>query len=379
MILTGQQLIDTLHEHCDKANYRIWISSPFVGSSKEFLQILGGNWMRANIDFRILTDVEAGFICKDTFDEINTSLNSEIRTLLSLHAKMYIIDDWCLISSANLTGTAFSRRYEVGCIYDDICGAEKLYLEWWNISTSVSGIKVKKANKVMEDYQNGKSFSRKYKLPKYTTQKIDKFLLKCDKFKEFAKLYEEVTGRNKQMVADGFTLYQEVDYFFNYLYHDAPNKPSNVYKNGKLRTLTERHKRAEILKYFKQMPYDKSSEHFRLDRSVFIQEQLDPENIDNLTMKNIKEIFNCFHCLSSYPIIRAKILNNNNLVDIKNAWNLLLNTGDINAVKIEQVKRSIIYFGDSCSSELIAWYMPDKYPMMNLNSESGMRFFGIQV
>ena len=39
----------------------------------------------------------------------------------------------------------------------------------------------------------------------------------------------------------------------------------------------------------------------------------------------------------------------------------------------------IKYFGDSYVSELIAWYMPDKYPMMNLNSKSRMRFFEIDV
>lgn len=86
-----------------------------------------------------------------------------------------------------------------------------------------------------------------------------------------------------------------------------------------------------------------------------------------------------FSLPKQYPINRTRIVNNNKINDIKKAWDTLLNTGTINSEKIEDVKKSINFFGDSCAPELIAWYMPDKYPMMNLNSESGMRFFGIQI
>ena len=379
MIFTDQQLIDTLHEHCNKAKYRIWIASPFIGYSKEIFQILGGNWMRANIDFRILTDIDAGFIRKDTFDLIQQSTNSEIKTLLSLHAKVYIIDNWCLLTSANLTGTAFSRRYEIGSECEDIKSVETLFLNWWNMASTISNNKFKMNNDTLVNYQDGNLFRKKCKLPQYKTLQTDKFLSKCDKFIDFAHFYEKTTGRNPQMVSDGFTLYQEIDYFFNYLYHNAPKKPSNIYKNKKARTLTDTQKRLEVLKFFKQMPYNKDSEYFRIERSLFIQDKLMPSNISKITMKDVKDILDCFHCLNSYPINRTKIPNNNKLKDIIKSWNSLLNTGPIDSTKIESTKKAIHFFGDSCVSELIAWYMPDKYPMMNLNSESGMRFFGIQV
>lgn len=48
--------------------------------------------MRSSIEFKLLTDVDAGFVRKDTFDALTTSPNTEIRTLLSLHAKIYIIE-----------------------------------------------------------------------------------------------------------------------------------------------------------------------------------------------------------------------------------------------------------------------------------------------
>ena len=338
--------------------------------------------MRANIDFRVLTDVKAGFIRKDTFDLIQQSANSEIRTLLSLHAKIYIIDNWCLLTSANLTGTAFSCRYEIGSECEDIKGVETLFLNWWNIASTISNVKLKQPNVSLSDYEDGilfKFFKRKCKLPQYKTLKADKFLSKCDKFIDFAHFYEKTTGRNQQMVSDGFTLYQEVDYFFNYLYHDAPKKPSNMYKNKKARSLTDAQKRMEVLKYFRQMPYNKDSECFRIERSRFVRDKLNPTKIYSITMEDVKDILDCFHCLNSYPINRTKIPNNNKLKDIRESWNLLLNTGPIDSEKIESTKKAIHFFGDSCVSELIAWYMPDKYPMMNLNSESGMRFFGVQV
>lgn len=122
------------------------------------------------------------------------------------------------------------------------------------------------------------------------------------------------------------------------------------------------------------MPYDKDSEYFRIERSLFIQDKLRPSNISKITMEDVKDILDCFHCLNSYPINRTKIPNNNKLENIIKAWNSLLNTGSIDSTKIESTKKAIHYFGNSCVSELIAWYMPDKYPMMNLNSESGMRF-----
>lgn len=379
MVLTGQQLVDTLHNKCAMAQHRIWIASPFIGALKEFQQILGGNWMRADINVRILTDVDAGFIREDTFKAIQTSINSEIRTLLSLHAKIYIIDDWCLISSANLTGTAFSRRYEIGYDLPGIDSVEQLYENWWNLATPVSSINGKKIDKGLMDYQEGKQFSTKYKLPRYATQTADNFLTKCDKFRDFANFYEQTTGRHPQMVNDGFTLYQEVDYFFNYLYHNAPNTPSYAYKNNPARPLSLKQKRAEVLKYFKQMPYDKTSVQDRISRSTFIQKQLSPNNITHLSPQDIKAVLACLHCLRSLPINRAKVPTNNTPDTIKKAWNDLLHTGDINSAKIEQTKQALHFFGYSCISELIAWYMPDKYPMMNLNSESGMRFFGISI
>ncbi|MFC2462587.1 MAG: phospholipase D family protein [Porphyromonas endodontalis] len=130
-ILSGQNLVDTLREQCEQAKERIWIASPYIGNFKDVQKIIGGNWMRSHVDFRVLTDVESGFIRRDTYAQFKESPNTEVRSLLSLHAKIYLIDDWCLLTSANLTGMAFSARHEVGQVVSGIEQVVTLFDQWW--------------------------------------------------------------------------------------------------------------------------------------------------------------------------------------------------------------------------------------------------------
>lgn len=130
MILSGQKLVDTLRAHCDSAQKRIWIASPFIGHLNDIERILGLQWKNKELDRKVLTDVDSGFIIDETFSAFK-SAGMMIKSLLSLHAKIYIVDDWCLITSANLTGTAFSKRYEVGEDISNISDVEKLFETWW--------------------------------------------------------------------------------------------------------------------------------------------------------------------------------------------------------------------------------------------------------
>ena len=379
MVLFEQAQIDTLRNRCDNATKRIWIASPFIGSLKDIQKIIGGKWMRPSIDCRILTDVDAGFIRKDAFEEFS-KYQVEIRTLLSLHAKIYIVDDWCLVTSANLTGTAFLCRYEMGVTLDSINDVESAFLNWWGQGTIVSSLP-KKQNKALVEYQDGKQFKRKFKAPPYKTGVQDKYDAACEKYKDFALLYDRLTGRNPKMVKDGYTLLQEVDYLFNYLYHDHPNTPSHGQKTQ--RTITTAKRDKEILKYYQDMCdwYDEDPQVWRLDRTKTIQKLLAPGNIDHLTWADVKEVVKCLHCLASYPINRTKFLNpsNNSLKDIIACWKLLLHSGQITSQKIDKVTSTLNNFGISSVQELIGWYYPDKYPLMNKNSDCGMRFFGYKV
>lgn len=377
-ILSGQSLVDTLREHCDQATKRIWIASPYIGTFKDVQKIIGGNWMRSHIDFRVLTDVESGFIRHDTYTGFIASPNTEIRSLFNLHAKIYLIDDWCLLTSANLTGMAFSARHEVGQVVSAPEQVVKLFDQWWKKAQAVSSLPPS-PSKTVTDKEDSTKYKVLYKLPKYTSGASDQFLKKCDQFKEFASLYESVTGRNQQMVREGFSLYEEVDYFFNYLYHYHPDRPSKEYTK-EVRSLSRRQVEKEILRYFElmSMSYAPGSGQWRLDRSALIREIL-PFEIQSPKKKEIREVLDCLHCLYSYSWNKPKILSENNPRSIARAWNKLINAPFIDAQLIEEVIGEIKYFGMSSACELIAWYYPEKYPMINSNSESGMRFFGFDI
>lgn len=377
-MLSGQSLVNTLREHCDQATKRIWIASPYIGSFKDVQKIIGGNWMRSHIEFRVLTDIESGFIRRDTYAQFTESPNTEIRSLFNLHAKIYLIDDWCLLTSANLTGMAFSARHEVGQVVSSLEPVVKLFDQWWKEAQAVSSLPPS-PSKIIADKEYSTKYKELYKLPKYTSGASDQFLKKCDQFKEFASLYESVTGRNQQMVQEGFSLYEEVDYFFNYLYHDHPDKPSKEYTKV-VRSLISKEVKQEIRRYFKSMPYAPGSGQWRLDRRNRIRKIL-PFKVGSSPRKEeeIKEVLDCLHCLHSYRWNKRKILAENDPRSIATAWNKLINAPFINAQLLEEVIEKIKNFGMSSACELIAWYYPERYPMINLNSESGMRFFGYTI
>ena len=376
-ILSGQSLVDTLREHCDQATKRIWIASPYIGTFKDVQKIIGGNWMRSHIDFRVLTDVESGFIRHDTYTGFIASPHTEIRSLFNLHAKIYLIDDWCLLTSANLTGMAFSARHEVGQVVSGPEQVVKLFDQWWRKAQAVASVP-KSLPKSLADREDLPKPKRLYKLPQYTSGASDQFLKKCDQFKEFASLYESVTGRNQQMVDDGFTLYEEVDYFFNYLYHDHPDQPSKEYTK-EVRSLTSSKVKQEIRRYFKIMSYESEEEQWRLKRRKRIRKIL-PFKADYSPKKQeIKEVLDCLHCQNSDGRNKPKILAKNDPQSIASSWNRLIQAPSINSQLIEEVIGEIKYFGMSSACELIGWYYYDTYPKINRNSESGMRFFGFDI
>lgn len=155
MVQYGERMVQTLRDHCDSAQKRIWITSPFIGHLNDIERILGIKWKSKRLDCRILTDVDTGFIMDDTFSAFKNA-GLKIKSLLSLHAKIYIVDDWCLVTSANLTGTAFSMRYEVGEDSINITDIERLFQTWWNLPECREVSELPKKNKPsLFEYQVG--------------------------------------------------------------------------------------------------------------------------------------------------------------------------------------------------------------------------------
>ena len=113
-----------------------------------------------------------------------------------------------------------------------------------------------------------------------------------------------------------------------------------------------------------------------------VQEKLTKKKIDSLTRKDIEEVTDCLHCMNSVQIGKHKFLNtiNNDDEVIKNQWKNLLHNGKMGLEdRMATCDRNLKYFSKSSIRELIAWYFPEQYPIVNVNSNSGMKFFGYDI
>ena len=88
---------------------------------------------------------------------------------------------------------AFSARHEVGQVVSGPEQVVKLFDQWWRKAQAVSSVP-ESLPKSLADREDLPKPKRLYKLPQYTSGAGDQFLRKCDQFKEFASLYESVTG-----------------------------------------------------------------------------------------------------------------------------------------------------------------------------------------
>lgn len=385
MIYYYDSLAKTLRSHCDSVKHRIWICTPFIGGIKDILRIIGGSWKRSDIDFRVITDIETGFIRQDTFDEFIENHPNSIRTLKSLHAKIYIVDDWCLVSSANLTGTAFSKRYEIGTDDVNISEVETFFNSLWeNKKTQLvtSWSKGKKQSQI-EFEDGGVGYDKLTNLPTYSAGmgKMDKYLAQCSKYKTFAKNYEKFTGRCRDMVDDGFALLQEVDYLFNYLEHVVCVSKELT----KVQQRTESTRISLIKKYFKEISthyeQNRNYELRRINSTKLVKKLTSPSRIKTISAREVRTVldtFNCFGLGTDMHGHASKFISENSLDDIRSHWDALLNHGDITGEKVYEC-RKLRHCGDSSISELIAWRFPDKYPIMNTCSKKGLWFFGVDV
>lgn len=140
-VLSEQALVDQLHAKSVQVERRVWIASPFIGSWENVAGILGLNGEGGRkVSVRLLTNLSGGgqFVNADTLRRFRR--RGEVRQIPALHAKVYILDDYALVSSANLTKTAFTKRLEIGILLSPSEATEviNLYEDWWqNEATGV--------------------------------------------------------------------------------------------------------------------------------------------------------------------------------------------------------------------------------------------------
>ncbi len=132
-VLYGSELISLLRKSADAICRRLWVAVPFMGGPNTVKRILGDKWTKGNIDVKILTGA-CKFI-KPAFETLKLFEHyGKIKVIPGLHAKIYIMDDVVLLTSANLTDTAFRKRHEFGIFLNGLetVQAVSLYEKWWD-------------------------------------------------------------------------------------------------------------------------------------------------------------------------------------------------------------------------------------------------------
>ncbi|MGC9315885.1 MAG: phospholipase D-like domain-containing protein [bacterium] len=388
IVLTGQKQVEQLRELCENITKRLWIASPFLGSFKTIRRVLGRKWMgNPNIDLKFLTDASKyNNLPYDTVNELENWFT--IKHLKGLHAKIYIIDDAVIITSANLTKTAFTMRHEMGVLIE---GKEakkpiEIFSKWWEESVCLPDLKEFSSNKKGRNQESEEGIGLKeiYFLPE-DPGSIDKIYGRYNKFLDAYKDLANEYRRIGRLWDDSIPLYFEIDSFLNYLYHDDPNKPTAKYNEKPFRQLSQPQRSSELKiyqkKYHNGLKRGTDNVENRIEASKIVRDRLSKNKIKNLDIDDVRDVVSCFNCMNSMPITKYKFLNqrNNSIEEIRQAWfDLLYGVGPIQE-RMENAKARLRFFGNSSVQELIGFYWPEDYPIINSNSISGLKFFGYDV
>lgn len=386
MILYGKELIKKIRHEFDNAKSRIWIVVPFIGDWNAVKKIMGTKWITNNsLDVKIITDIRnEGFINPETINRF--LFKAEVKTLPGLHAKIYIIDNSVFITSANLTGTAFSKRYEI-CKFTTVTSDREIiniFNDWWKISKKVN-INWQPQTKIKSDAEAGNTNGLKklWDLPEGSI-KVRNFKDYQDNivlYNHFSKLYY---GDKKKLLPQ-LNKYHELDAFLNYLFHEEENTPSHEFLEKTYRKISDDKRISEIRKYKSKfkifLKSNPSFENYRPARIKSVQRILSKRQIEKLDLLSLTTVVDTLHTMNSHALNRHRFLNsrNNQLATIKDAFNILLHDNRAIEERMELCNDALKFFGKSSIRELVAWFYPDDYPIMNRNTNSGMKFLGYDI
>ena len=146
-VLYGKNLVEELRKLSNNIENRLWIAVPYIGNPKSVRQILGKAWFdKPSVSVKLITDT-SDLTCIDTETIQHFHERGEIKSLNGLHAKIYIIDNNCLITSANLTKTAFSKRHEIGVLLSSTESKDAIdvFNNYWEMAED---IEIDKLNKI---------------------------------------------------------------------------------------------------------------------------------------------------------------------------------------------------------------------------------------
>jgi hypothetical protein len=392
-IESAEGLSRKLRSLADKVKQRLWVAVPYVGGWNAVKSVLGLRWRDSDdVGFRLITDTtNHGWLDRRTIEVMNS--HGKIKHLLGLHAKVYIIDGHALVTSANLTDTAFARRREVGVFLSPNESKEviRTFEEWWDNEASLPPHgwlkKLAKASHKPSHEEPGKEeLKKRYSLPsppsdfEVVSPAFRDYKAFLTAYRDFADTYVGTGSRLFPKVP----LYIETDMFLNYLFHDD-GKPSKKYEKAKSpRDMTKQQQRAEVRKQanrfrkWTEIEENRAKEQIskRKERSSEVTRLLAENRIGKIGWTEIGKITKILHCMKRY---RSRFLDaeNNSLSAIRNEWRFLLHgAGDPIEARMTRCSQQLFGFGQSAVQELPGWYDPKKYPIRNGNSNAGLRFLG---
>lgn len=393
-MLFGDNLVIALREMAENAQKRFWAYTPYLGAWDGVKRIIGDNWqLKGAVQVRLLTDIRnRGWIDPITFQAFRK--RGDVATLPGLHAKIYVSDDTIMITSANLTQTAFQKRYEAGIVRKCTIADENYINLLWenslNIPQSWKPIKAKRPSD--KDEQGGSGLGKMWNLPASPRGTGDKtYENSLSAFSNFRNIYLANVKRGWPKTP----AYFEIDGFLNYLFHEHDGTPSEKYKNGGFAKLSEKERIERLKKYHKPFnawlkTYNKSDSFVDYAGHREIQHKrvrrlLSPKRVVTASWQDIETAFAEVWALQGNPLNRAKFFNrgnqtNNSLRTVRDAIGYLFNdsNGSISS-RFRYCQENLVGLGSGAIGELIGYYYPDQFPLANNNSLSGLRFFGYEV
>lgn len=387
-ILSDQKLVNEVRKKSDLMCKRFWVAVPYIGNLSSVRKIVGNKWINNNaIDVRLITDISS--LTNFNSDSLRKFLDrGVIKNIPGLHAKVYIIDETSFITSANLTNTAFSKRAEIGVHLSKNESKEliKQFDFWWKEGEIISKIKIARKIKskptVSKEEKTGLDLPIRNVLmadPGSDDFHIPLRYLNYDNlvaiYKDFASKYTTTVKR----IWPQAPIFMEIDTFLDYLYHHD-GQPSYNYKDKNPRHLVYNDKIKEIRKYhkgFKKFVEDSMLVH-RKKGSIIARKFLSKRNINHLTIAKLRLVLDHINSLTTFGFHKKNALEKNTITQLKKALFTLLHSNESLSIRFTQCSK-LKNFKESSMYEMLGLYYPEKYPLINNNSLSGLRFFGYDV
>lgn len=397
--LHGSDLGLTLRKLSEHATNRVILISPYIGRWPAISALLGSNWWLGSlVTLHIITDInELSQTNQGTL--LRFADRGLIKTIPGLHAKIYIIDNQAIITSANLTETAFTKRREIGIHLNETEATDTITIAetWWNNiatnvpTTTITDWEKQATSPFAQEDNNGQHLPTLWGLPPTPPDTLfhppERGGRTFGTYQTFLKHYQELATiyAGIQRCWNNAPLFLETDAFLNYLFHDAEGTPAHeYYDQTQPRRLNTKERQQEIstaAASFAKWLAKNPNHRWRETHAATIQALLNKEHLDDLTVQEAKTVVDCLNCMNARQLNKYKFLKteNNTIENIRDAWKHLLHDNGPEQERMRTCNNALRFFGPSSVQELLGWYYPNKYPIRNNNSDAGLRYFGYNV